>query len=137
MWIFPIDETSIDDWFKVCSYQPPVGMTKIEDKEKIVIIQTDDLLKITKELNGERPLPSIESSNDILGDIEPCDIDENVQFEYFESCTIEEVYKGVTDTRGIWNKQSINLLRMHTKTEMGTEITRFEGRKGYPSIIWG
>lgn len=137
MWIFPIKSTTIDEWFKIYAYQPPIGWSKIEDEEKIVILSNDDLLKIVKDLNGEREIPPLSNSEDILGDIEKCDINENVTFEYFESCTTEEIYHGVTDTRGVWNKQSTEIIRMHTKTEMGLEITRFEGRKGYPSIIWG
>lgn len=63
---------SIDEWCEICNYEPDeqkTGIKKIETEKAIIFISVEDYKRAENYLSGNRPIPSLEKAEDILGDI--------------------------------------------------------------------
>lgn len=128
---------SFSQWVKIVETSNNVVNSHTIQLEKgFVIIDDEAINEINKWANGEKDIPSLEDSNDILGDIESYDIQEEISFEYFEDCTEDEINEGVIQTNWLWNEHSAKKVTQNIKQYGDYKATMFEGRKGYPSIIW-
>lgn len=136
MYEFKMNETSIDEWFEICEFQPPVGYQKIDTPNSIIIISNDDLLKICNYLKGNKEIPSIHMSEDILGDIEEGDLScDEWTYGYGYNCTVEDL-DGIVDTRGVFNHHwSIPKFSIHKDINGEYFEDRYPLRKGYPSFF--
>ena len=132
-----MDEMSLDDWIGICEFQPPKEYKKLDIENGYLIISNDDLVKLNNYLSGERDIPDLKMSEEILGDIETGDLScEEWTYGDFGDVTVED-FHGIVDTRGVWNYHSAELVSNNTKEYEKYSLLRFNGRKGYPSIIWG
>lgn len=137
MYIFKMDEMSLDDWIGICEFQPPKEYTKLDIENGYLIISNDDLVKLNNYLFGERDIPDLKMSEEILGDIETGDLScEEWTYGDFGDVAVED-FHGIVDTRGVWNYHSAKLVIENTKKYEEYSAVSFTGRKGYPSIIWG
>lgn len=138
MYIFHMDELSLDEWCEVCNFQPPIEYQKINTEKSIIIILRDDLVKLSKYLNGEKEIPSLKESEDILGDINSCDVtDYNWEYGHGWNCTIDDI-NGLNMTNGyIGSRQQFKLPKFETiKDPNGTYYAdSYPLRKGYPSFM--
>lgn len=127
-------KTSFDDWIKACMVEYPESseMMKIEKEDKIIICAKEDFIKAKSFVDGEKGIPDLNTSVDILGDIENFDITEGPTFEYFEV----DILNDVIDTRGVFN--------FFWKRGRDIEIDDKDGiyvgevyphHKGYPSFL--
>ena len=136
MWIFEQNnhKTSFDDWIKACECEFPNGssMMKIDEKDRIIICAKEDFTEAVEFCLGEKGLPKLNESIDVLGDIESFDLETNETFEYFE-CDIKN---DIVDTRGVFS--------FHWKSGKYAELKDKDGRyaswnyphrKGYPSFM--
>lgn len=131
--------TSLDDWCKACSYQPPVGMVKLEEEDKIIILTTEELQQITQYLSGKIPIPDIEHSKDILGDIESFDVSiEEWEYGHGWNCSIDDI-NGLNMTNGYIGASNFTFKYPKfgvIEDSNGTYYTdRYPLRKGYPSFM--
>lgn len=136
MWIFEQNNhrTSFDDWIKACECEFKEGsmMMKIEEKDKIIICAKEDFAEAFFYLNGEKEIPKLNDSIDVLGDIEGFDLETEETFEYFEC----DIRNDIVDTRGVYNYFWKEGKVFEYKDKDGHYVTwNYPHRKGYSSFM--
>lgn len=133
MYVFNMDEMSMDEWIKLCTYNPPVGYQRLDTKKEIIIVTTDDLLEIVNYLAGNREIPALKDAEDVLGDIE----EEYLHPDYEEDWDIDDEenmdINDFVDTRGC-------IPHFHFKYAHEVHIENnihyhYPHKGGYPSYI--
>lgn len=128
---------SFTEWMEALeNAHKAVDCKSIQLENGFLIIDNEAIEEIKKYIKGIKEIPPAKNAEDVLGDIEPCNIQEEITFEYFEDCTEDEINEGVICTNGLWNTHTWEKVSNNMEKWGNYTVTMFTGRKGYPSLIW-
>lgn len=139
MFVIKAENCSMKEWIEICEFNPQYPEIRIDlDKTTIIILDIEELDIIKKFINGtlnrrEELFSSVEK--DILGNIEGFNLNEEVEFEYFDSSTD---INDIVDTRGstFHYHNSFGDFQDY-KDKDGEYLCEFYAhRKGYPSFMF-
>lgn len=130
------DSISFNAWWNTIIKQYNIKDLHVFNTENsIVFIDTEALLRICEWLSGEKELPSLSQGEDILGDINSCDLEEEISFEYYESSVD---LNDIVDTRGCIGHHHNVFGHSTTIRDSHGEYNceYYSHRKGYPSFMF-
>lgn len=122
---------SIDAWIDICKYKGK-GIIKIDSEDSITLMFEEEYKEIRNWLNGRKKIPSIDESNDILGDIEGGNLFQTLPDDDYIIKDINDI----VDSRGqIGHAHNIFGKEVWHSDNTGEYVEEhYPHRKGYPSF---
>lgn len=138
---FADENISSVEWKQIHDFkpEPQSGLIKIETRESVIFVYSEELEQICNYIAGKKEIPSLEDGEDILGDIEAFDISvEHWIYGYGWNCTIEDinglVIANPPATNCTWKRPTSSSIH---KDNNGSYLEeRYSLRKGYPSFLF-